>query len=141
MTAHLPPGTGSLFGRLVGLILDRRQVRFTAHPGVLLSSNSQCLFLSLTNTSRTREVVVTHVYLDTRPQIPVDNPERSLPVRLAPDEPWETWIELNRIPAHLHARLIELGRARLSTGRVVKARPNPEVPESGVVAGSPRRES
>jgi hypothetical protein len=60
-----------------------------------------------------------------------------LPKRLKPDETWETWVEVNRIPSELHEDAYTLARVRLSTGKIIESAKNTEVPESGIVPGGP----
>jgi hypothetical protein len=60
-----------------------------------------------------------------------------LPKRLKPEETWETWVEVNKLPAHLHQSAYTLARARLSNGKIIKSVENIGVPESGTVPGGP----
>ena len=52
-------------------------------------------FVKVTNLSL-REVVITHVWVDGDPQVPVLLPQRPLPARLRPDEQWEAPIPARR---------------------------------------------
>jgi hypothetical protein len=63
-------------------------------------------------------------------------PDRPLPKRLKPDETWETWVDVGRVP-DVGDKVYKLGRARLSTGVVIKSRKNAAVPEQGSVPGGP----
>jgi hypothetical protein len=91
----------------------------------------------VTNLSRDRGVEVTHVWFDTEPPVHVLLAERPLPVRLRSDESWETWVEAGKLwdrpsvasPSHPET----LARVRLSSGKVVKSRPNRHVPSMGFV--------
>jgi hypothetical protein len=64
-----------------------------------------------------------------------------LPKRLKPDETWETWVEVNKIPRELHEDAYTLARVRLSTGNIIKSVKNIEIPESGIVPGGPIQSS
>lgn len=93
------------------------------------------LFLTLTNLSRSREVEVTHVWLDTAPPLDSNRPERRLPRRLQPDETWETSLFLDGMPEPAPRDPIPLARARLSSGRTLRARLKPRVSPVGSVPG------
>jgi hypothetical protein len=126
-----------LFSLLVGILQDFRRVRFRCHLAFFAGQQEPHVFLTITNTSRNRDVEITHVWLDLTPPIAAVPPQRPLPKRLRPDEIWETWIPLTAVPAHLHAHVLAHGRMRLSTGRVSRAIPDKDVPFEGYVAGRP----
>jgi hypothetical protein len=121
---------GSLYG-------DRRIVRFTIHRACFAKSGRECFFLNVANLSRTREVEITHIWFDTEPQVHASEPDRPLPKRLKPDESWETWIDVIRLPEAVRESAFRLGRLRLSTGTVIKSKKNRNVPEQGTVPGGP----
>jgi hypothetical protein len=116
-------------------LLVRRRLRFTAHKAVFLCTGREAFFLNATNLSKDREIEVTHVWLATSPPIPAMQPERPLPKRLKPDETWETWIYADQVPRHLHELVVSLARARLSTGKQIRAKANVDVPPIGAVPG------
>ncbi len=116
-------------------IVERRQVRLLVHRASF--RDRDCYFLNLTNHSRNREVVITHVWFDTVPAEHALQEDRPLPVRLKPDEPWETWVEAERLPTDIGDAAFTLGRAKLSTGRVIKSRKNKTVPSAGAIPGGP----
>lgn len=117
-------------------ILMRRRLRFTVHRAAFLPSGRPAFFLNATNLSKDREIELTHVWLASSPPIPALQPERPLPRRLKPDETWETWIYADAVPIALHDSVVDLARARLSTGKQLRAKPNIDVPPIGVVPGS-----
>jgi len=119
--------------------LGRRQVRLRVHRAFLVASGHECYFVNLTNLSRDRDVEVTHIWFECGPQIPVVQPDRPLPKRLRPDETWETWLEVSRLPVPVRDDAFTLVRAQLSTGKVLKSKRNTAVPNSGVVPGGPIR--
>ena len=62
------------------------------------------------------------------------NPERPLTARLRLDDQYETWIPVDEVPEP------DLGaewrfRAKLTSGKILKSRPNRKVPPPGYVAG------
>ena len=114
----------------------RRRVRLLVHRAYF-STGEPCLFLNLTNVSQGRDIEITHVYFDVEPQVHALRPERRLPKRLKPDETWETWLEASRLPADLGDSVYRLGRARVSSGRIIKSAKNKTVPSQGYVPGDP----
>jgi hypothetical protein len=131
---------GSVLEKLIDLIapelLVRRRLRFTVHRAAFIPTGRQAFFLNATNLSKDREIELTHVWLASSPPISALQPERPLPKRLKPDETWETWIYADAVPIRLHEAVVNLARARLSTGKQVRAKPNVDVPPVGVVPGS-----
>ena len=87
-----------------------------------------------------RPITITHVWLDGATQLHLNNRRRPLPKRLEPDEPWETWSPLSEFGPLLQtvhgAQLLRAARVRLSTGRVIKAKPSRDVPAAGAVPGA-----
>lgn len=113
-----------------------RRVRVRTHGAVFAGSTDVCVFVNIVNVGQ-RPVTVTHVWFATEPRVHVVNEARPLPRSLGPDEPWETWVPLRAFAAQglSEERLLRSARVRLSTGRVLKARPNREVPSLGAVPG------
>jgi hypothetical protein len=126
-----------VFETLKPVLGDRRKIRLTVHRAYFLNSARECYFINITNLSRTREVEVTHVWFDSTPQVPAQEPARPLPNRLKPDESWETWVDVGRLPEHLQEAVYGLARARLSNGATIKSKKNEEVPQEGNVPGGP----
>jgi hypothetical protein len=120
-----------LLDRLRGWQQGRRKVRVLVHPAVFRGNPTPYYFVNVTNLSRDREVEVTHVWFDVDPPAHVLRAERPLPVRLRGDESWETWIEFAKV-AH-RSNPETLARVRLSSGKVIKSRANPDVPMEGYV--------
>lgn len=120
----------SAFGR-------RRAVRVLVHDATHIATERYCYFVNITNLSPTRDVEVTHVWFDDDARIPVFNDERPLPRRLKPDESWETWIPIGRIPSGLLSAAETKFRVRLSTSTIVKSRLNKDVPPIGYIPGGP----
>lgn len=115
----------------------RRKVRLTVHRAFFVAAKRECFFVNVTNLSKDRELEITHVWFDCKPQIAVLQQDRMLPKRLKPDETWETWIDVSKIPSKLHESAYTLGRARLSSGRIIKSSKNIDVPEAGIIPGGP----
>ena len=130
-----------LLSFLVGFLQDFRGVRFRSHCAFFAATDEEHIFLTITNLSRNREIEVTHVWLALSPQVSAVPPQRPLPKRLRPDEVWETWVPLRAVPPHLLPQALSLGRMRLSTGRVFKARPDTDVPFEGYGPGGSREKS
>ena len=132
-----------LLGVLVATVQDLRRVRFRSHRAFLQGSPDEKLFLTVTNLSRTRDIEITHVWVDGSKQVHALPAERRLPKRLRPDEIWETWVTLGSVAQADLPRVLKLGRARLSTGRIVRSLPDVAIPGVGFVPGGsrPRAES
>ena len=86
-------------------------------------------FMKVTNLSKNRDISVEHIWFATEPPKHILDP--ALPARLRPDETFET-----AIPAELPdgSNIEQLGRVRLSNGKVLKSRLNHNVPPFGMVA-------
>jgi hypothetical protein len=117
---------------------SRRNVQVLVHMA-FFNSGAPCFFINVANLSKDREVEITHVWFDFSPQISVLQPERPLPKRLKPDESWETWIEVHRMPSEAleSESIYHLARVRLTSGRIIKSRRNLDVPDKGTVPGGP----
>jgi hypothetical protein len=117
----------------------RRRVRVRTHEAAFGGSNELCIMINVVNLGQ-RPIVVTHVWLGGATPLHINNPRRPLPRRLEPDEPWETWSPLSQFGSLLRTldadQLLRCARVRLSTGRVIKARPNRDVPAVGAVPGA-----
>ena len=115
----------------------RRRVRLTVHRAFFVATDRECFFVNVTNLSKDRELEITHVWFDCKPQISALQLDRMLPKRLKPDETWETWIDVTRLPSELHPSAYTLARVRLSSGRIIKSTKNDDVPDAGIVPGGP----
>ena len=125
-----------LIDLLLGWLIHRRTVRVRVHRAIFVNNQRDCFFLNVTNLSKDRDIEVTHIWFDCQgTHIPVMQRDRQLPVRLRPDESWETWIDVENIPEHSRSDAFTRGRVRLSTGSVVKSKWNKDVPPVGQVPG------
>ena len=110
----------------------RRRLRVLVHRGYLEDGSVPFYFMKVTNLSSARDVVITNVWFEAAPPVHLLLPERPLPKRLRPDETWEAWIPATELA---HASDVErLGRVLITAkrhNRVVKSRPNTEVPPAG----------
>jgi len=113
-----------------------QQLRLTVHTATVPPDSRLYCFVNATNFSD-RDIVVTHVWFDCRPQVHILQQARPLPVRLKPCEPWEIWIELAELPTEVQDDPYRLARARLSTGLVVESARNKDVPVEGFIPGGP----
>ena len=125
-----------IFDNILSFWSGLRRVRFRTHRAFFIGSGVECFFLTVTNTSRSREIEITHVWLDTNPQVYVMVTERPLPKRLKPDEIWETWIPMQNIPKSSWDAAYHLGRLRLSNGKIIRSRKDKKVPSIGFVPGT-----
>jgi hypothetical protein len=124
--------------RILGLTTHVRvrthMAQFVAAPGG--TGGEVALFINVTNVSLSQEAELTHVWVEGQTaQVPPDHLDRPLPVRLRPKQTWETWITLNALSAAGIADPGNAARARLSDGRVIKGKPDKNVPHFGHVPG------
>jgi hypothetical protein len=120
---------------LVSAFVGLRRVQVRVHFAAWLSTNELSVFVNVTNTSRDRDVEITHIWFETQPPIHLANAERPLPKRLQHDESWETWAPLLSFPPEHWSALPRLARVRISTGEVFHGKENKNVPALGTVAG------
>jgi hypothetical protein len=92
--------------------------------------------VKVVNLSRDRDIEISHIWFDTNPPQHIFNPDRPLPARLRPDETFETWVPAAALPEPDAPNVERLGRVQLSNGKVVKSRPNKNVPPIGHVGGA-----
>jgi len=116
-----------------------RVLTVRVHRAWFQGDSSACYFINLTNLSPRRAIEVTHVWYEDGPQhIPIVQGSRALPVRLEPDQSWETWIEERALMgADPRADMFQRFRARISTGAVFSSSRNCDVPPVGTVPGGP----
>ena len=121
---------------LFKIICLKQLVCVLCHRAFLLPSGPECYFINVTNLSLQRDVEITHVWITCPEDIPVINPSRPLPRHLKPEESWETWIEVNGLPASAKEKAFCLARVRLSNGKVLHSKKNTNVPSAGFIPGS-----
>lgn len=91
----------------------------------------ECYFITVTNASRDRDIVVTHVWLETTPPVHVHDP--ALPVRLKYGDPWETPVPVGDLPEGT-TDAEWLGRCVVTPeDKVIKSRPRRNVPPFGTI--------
>ncbi|HYM11587.1 MAG TPA: hypothetical protein VEU62_12695 [Bryobacterales bacterium] len=122
-------------GDVLRMWMGKRWLRLTVHTAYFENNGRAYYFVNLSNSSRNRELVITHIWFDLNPQVPVMPPERPLPKRLMPEEPWSTWIPADCVPLRPGKDACRLVRARLSTGAAVNSKAEKTVPSSGAVPG------
>lgn len=110
-------------------------LRLTVHRAAFLPHGPECFFINATNIQSQFEFEITHVWFETSPPVYVIQRARPLPKRMKPQETWETWVEVDNFASEFGKDIFVLGRARLSTGEVVKSIENVDVPMIGTVPG------
>src|SRR6056297_1291693 len=119
---------------------DKRRVSVTVHKAYFLNTEPKvwAYFINIVNLSRNQDIVVTHVWIEWQgEQYQALHPERELPHRLIPQEPWTTWVEFSKLPEDIHTEPYELGRAKLSSGAIINSTQAESVPGQGRVPGGP----
>lgn len=121
---------------------SRRRVRLTVHRAYRVDAigtvgnetikvADEYYFITVTNASRDRDIVVTHVWIDSTP--PVHVHDSDLPVRLAYSAPWETAVPVEQVPPET-TDVEWRARCQLSPDdKVIKSRPRKNVPPFGAV--------
>lgn len=105
--------------------VDAPSVRLLTHIATLPETGQQALFINVANMSTTHDCVITHIWIEDRPKLYIEQPRRPLPKRLKPRRGWQTWIAVKEIPKLLlMANIYELVRLQLSTGAVIHSRQN-----------------
>jgi hypothetical protein len=79
-------------------------VRVTVHLAYFVRTGTYCCFINVTNICRDVDVELTHVWVETTPQVFARNPDRRLPKRLQPHESWETWIPVSYLNDSMQRR-------------------------------------
>lgn len=101
---------------------DRRKVDAEIRRGEWEASDRDvrdCWFIRLRNRSD-ESLLVTRVWFESSPRAEVDRRQRRLPKALAPGEAWETWLEVEKLPAEVRDRAYELARICLASGTVIR---------------------
>lgn len=120
---------------------SRRKVRLTVHRANEVTGfnaarqpilGRENFYVTVTNASRDRDVVVTHIWLDTKPPVHIHDP--ALPVRLRYSAPWEAVVPVDEVPADAWEMVPWFARCRLSPDdKTIKSRPREDVPPFGTV--------
>ncbi len=108
----------------------RRHVRLTMHRAFDLQTGQENWYVTVTNLSPKRDVVITHAWIKTQPRRDILDPD--LPRRLKPDDTFEMPVPVGGLPAdapHVAWR----GRVRISSGKTINSRPSKNIPPIGTV--------
>jgi hypothetical protein len=121
---------------------SRRRVKLTVHRayavaalaiigGTKIEAGGENYYITVTNASRDRDIVVTHVWIDSRPPVHVHDDD--LPRRLRYGDVWETYVSVDEIPEGT-PDVEWLARCAITPDdKVIKSRPRPNVPPYGAV--------
>jgi hypothetical protein len=102
---------------------DRRKVSVLAHRAYL-SMGPECYFMKVVNLSNDRDIEIADIWYETNPRTYNLNFDRPLTARLRPDETFETWVPVADLPEPDAPNVEQLGRVRLSSGKIIKSRRN-----------------
>ena len=106
-------------------------LKVLAHSAYFIGNPVEYFFIKLVNITPEVDVEVTHVWYKNGCR--VDILSRPLPVRLRPNETWETYVATSIIPHDVEA--LQHFHALISTGEVFASEHNKDVPSTGYVAG------
>ncbi len=123
---------------------NRRKVRLTVHRADLQDpvyamvggrfiggGTTDSFFINITNATRDRDIVITHIWIESDPPFHVH--DDALPLRLQHSAPWSTSVPVEDVPADPE-RVPWLARCRLSPDeKIIKSRPSRNVPPFGTV--------
>jgi len=126
----------TILDAILPAVFNRLRLRLRVHRAYFAESGKECFVVTVTNRSFTRDLEVTDVWFQSDRQIPVLQPQRPLPVRLKPEECWETWLPVAALPQRVLQQALTLAYARLSNGAVVGSKPNTNIPNYGIVSGT-----
>jgi hypothetical protein len=106
-------------------------LKVLSHRAYFIANPVEHYFIKIVNITPEVDVEVTHVWYQNRGR--VDILSRPLPVRLRPNEIWETYVAVSSIPYDVDA--FQHFYALISTGEVFASEHNRDVPPTGYVAG------
>ena len=106
-------------------------LRVLAHRAYFINNPTEHFFIKIVNITPDYDVEVTHVWYQNARRL--DILSRPLPVRLRPNETWETYAPVSNIPHDLDA--FKHFHVLISTGEVFTSEHNRDVPPAGYVAG------
>src|SRR6478736_5572117 len=111
---------------------DNASVPVTGTGGT--PEDARYAFRKVTN-RRDRPIEITHAWFTSAPRdLLMTFPPRPPPIRLAPDATWEGWVNAASLPG-TPEEVARSGRVRIAgKKRLVKSRPNGDVPEVARVA-------
>ena len=80
--------------------------------------------MKVVNLSKDHDIEITDIWYETNPREYNLNSYRPLTARLRPDETFETWVPVADLPEPDAPNVEQLGRVRLSSGKIIKSRLN-----------------
>lgn len=123
--------------KLLGLMQD---VVARAHIGVLVEPEDQqgnYYFLTVTNCSLRRDVVVTHVIFDAGGvEVPVVNSHIKMPAQICPEQVWHTHLRLDALPLKYQYGAEDRFVVSLSSGKRVRSKRAENVPSAGLFSNT-----
>lgn len=120
-------------GEFLNSLLNRRRIRVLVHRGVLEDNQKEAFFITITNATLDREIEITHVWFNSNPKVQVVRADRVLPKKLKPNETWDTWLPVNKLPLGYHPYAFTMVRVRLSNGSLAYSEQNLTPTEKGTV--------
>lgn len=118
----------------------RRRVKLTVHrafavvgqrPDGTLVTGQENFYVTVTNASTARDIVVTHAWIETEPPLHLHDPD--LPKRLSHSAPFEMVVPVAQVKGD-PALVPWLARVQLAPDdKIVKSRPREKVPDFGAV--------
>ena len=120
-------------GEFLNALLNRRRIRVLVHRAVLEDKQKEAFFITVTNLTLDREIVITNIWFNSNPRVHVIRNDRVLPKKLKPNETWDTSLPVNKLPLGYHPYAFKMVRVRLSNGTLAYSEENLTHPEKEMV--------
>ena len=120
-------------GEFLNALLNRRRIRVLVHRAVLEDKQKEAFFITVTNLTLDREIVITNIWFNSNLRVHVIRNDRLLPKKLKPNETWDTSLPINKLPLGYHPYAFKMVRARLSNGTLAYSEENLTHPEKEIV--------
>jgi len=124
-------------GEFLNALLNKRRIRVLVHRAFLEDSRKEAFFIIITNLTLDREIEITHIWFNSNPKVHVIRDDRLLPKKLKPNETWDTWLPVNKLPSGYHPHAFTMVRVRLSNGSLAYSEQNLTPPEKEIVPTEP----
>ena len=120
-------------GEFLNALLNRRRIRVLVHRAFLEDRQKEAFFITITNLTLDREIEITNIWFNSNPKVHVIRNDRVLPKKLKPNETWDTWLPVNKLPSAYHPYVFKMVRVRLSNGSLAYSEENLTHPEKEIV--------
>jgi hypothetical protein len=120
-------------GEFLNALLNKRRIRVLVHRALLEDKQKEAFFITVTNLTLDRELEITNIWFNSNPKVHVIRNDRLLPKKLKPNETWDTWLPVNKLPSAYYPYVFKMVRVRLSNGSLAYSEENLTHPEKEIV--------